>query len=73
MKRFSHRGFSSFSKLKERFSLVPPKDLNQQIRELDESKVKVTFGDIWQDYKNFRNSYYFRQFPTPKEIFEKAE
>ena len=35
-------------------------DLNQQISELDERKVKVTFKDIWHDYKNFRNAYYFR-------------
>ena len=62
------RRFSVFKRL-----MPEPKDINQQIRELDERKVKVTFKDIWQDYRNFRSAYYFRQLPTPKEVFEKHE
>ncbi|CDW83199.1 UNKNOWN [Stylonychia lemnae] len=36
-------------------------DINVQLRELDPKKVKLTFSDIWQDYKHFKQSYYFFQ------------
>ncbi len=48
-------------------------DLNQQIQQLDEKKLQVTFRDIWLDYQNFRRNYYFFQLPTPKEIYEQNE
>jgi hypothetical protein len=48
-------------------------DLNQQIQQLDEKKMQVTFRDILLDYQNFRRNYYFFQLPTPKEIYEQNE
>ena len=34
-------------------------DINEQLGSLRESDVKVTFTDIWRDYKNYRTAYYF--------------
>lgn len=42
------------------------------LRSAQESKVRLTFTDIWRDYKNYRNAYYFHKvIPTPREIVQK--
>ena len=52
------------SKLKNKFMASTTKqdfDINKQIADLDERKVRLTFRDIWVDYRNFRQAYYFFQ------------
>jgi len=50
----------------------PVDDINEQLRKVRESELKVTFGDIWQDYKNYRQAYYFSKvFETPKETYQR--
>ena len=80
----SIRSFSSSSKMSKIKSKIMSQttnqtnskkgnsDINQQIAELDEKKLRLTFKDIWADYKNFRSAYYFTQYPSPKEYYEKA-
>ena len=34
-------------------------DFNEQYAKLDERKVEVTLKDIYRDYRNYRNAYYF--------------
>ena len=34
-------------------------DINEQLSSLRESDVKITFSDIWNDYKNYRLAYYY--------------
>lgn len=35
--------------------------------------MRVTFKDIYHDYKNFRKAYYFYQLDTPRQIMSKHE
>ena len=35
-------------------------DINEQLRSLKESDVKVTFRDIWVDYWMYRDAYFYR-------------
>ena len=50
-------------------------DINEQLRSLKESDVKVTFRDIWVDYWMYRDAYYYQynfeekpEYLKPKEV-----
>ncbi len=34
-------------------------DINDQLRDLKESNIKITFSDIYADYKNYRKNFFF--------------
>ena len=49
-------------------------DINEQLNALREADVKITFRDIWLDYKMYRRSYFFFNFPdAPKKVFAKNQ
>ena len=48
-------------------------DINQQIRDLDPNKLKLTFKDIYTDYQHFRSAYYFQQVESPREVFDRNQ
>lgn len=45
-------------------------DINEQLRSLKESNVRVTFSDIWRDYLMYRRNFYRSQvYTSPKEHY----
>ena len=49
-------------------------DINEQLSSLRESDVKVTFSDIWHDYKMYRRSYFYHQvIESPKKFYQRNE
>ena len=55
--------------------MTQPKDvdINVQLRALQEDKVKVTFNDIWRDYKMYKKSYYFHQVQEKAKVTQSRE
>ena len=48
--------------------------MNQQLQELDVKKdCNLTFKDIWVDYRNFKDAYYFHQESNPSEYIRRPE
>ena len=48
-------------------------DINVQLRALKESKVKVTFRDIWRDYRMYHKSYFYYQVYEPSKESNKRD
>ena len=49
-------------------------DINDQLRSLKESDVRVTFNDIWRDYLMYRRNFYYHQVTKPpKEIYAETQ
>ena len=49
-------------------------DINDQLRSLKESDVRVTFGDIWRDYLMYRKNFYYYQVSKPqKEVYAETQ
>eukprot|EP00347_Sterkiella_histriomuscorum_P004082 403361817 len=75
--RNNTRDFSFLDKITSKVNLSFPQskddDINIQIRDLDSKKLKLTFNDIFQDYKNFRSNYYFYQMESPKDRLAKMQ
>jgi hypothetical protein len=79
--RFQRKGF--FLKYLQRKNLIKQEDTKQQSIDLknllDENNIKITYYDIFKDWKNFRNEYYyetpkFEEEPEPKKpSFDKKD
>ena len=49
-------------------------DINEQLRSLKESQVRITFSDIWRDYTFYRKAYYQGQVRRPPaEVYKEQQ